>query len=126
MSMLDSLKKYLIQINTKQESSSDSNNNLFKCKNCRLLFVDIRLLKEHQSNCSMQHEMCQVVVNEKAPSELNDCDQNSNQSSCSSTSTNNSTTSGAKIRLFKCSFCKKIYLNKTSFISHTVVCTKTT
>lgn len=70
--------------------------NLYKCKNCKLLFIDIRLLKEHQ----------RLICNKQKNLQLN-----------------NKGSSGEKPdSVFNCKLCKKLLTNKYSFMSHSISC----
>lgn len=103
LSLLDSLKSYMNSLS--DSSTKQTNENILNCKTCRKSFVDIRLLNEHQSNC----EVCQVS-SEKSTRQTTDIAIENHK---------------AKI-IFKCSFCRKMYHDKSEFSSHTIACTKFT
>jgi hypothetical protein len=76
----------------------------FKCSECKLIFVDSLQLHHHQShsiNCSKQIK----VVHDDNPTKLANLSAFIDQQ-----------------KRFQCSFCKNIYLNKFSFLSHVLTC----
>ena len=75
----------------------------FKCNECRLIFIDLKQLQEHQVDHEYQKPVT-LVHDDKAEKLAN------------------LSAYVDKQELFKCSFCKNIYLNKYSFLSHTMLC----
>ncbi len=75
----------------------------FKCNECRLIFIDLKQLNEHQIDHEYQRPV--ILVHDDKPEKLA-----------------NLSAFVDKQEFFKCSFCKNIYLNKYSFLSHTMLC----
>jgi hypothetical protein len=73
----------------------------FKCSECKLIFIDPLQLHEHQSLACKQVKL----VHEDKPEKLA-----------------NLSAYVDKQDKFKCSFCKNIYFNKFSFLSHALLC----
>ena len=69
--------------------------NLFKCNNCKLMFVDKHILIDHRNYCS--YNSASKIYSEQI------CCDNLKE-------------------LFKCSFCDSIYQNKCSYMSHVLLC----
>ena len=93
-----------------QQTSFNENNKYmlkdcryFKCNECRLIFIDLKQLKEHQVDHEYQKPV--ILVHEDKAEKLV-----------------NLSAFVDKQEMFKCSFCKNIYLNKYSFLSHTLLC----
>ena len=105
-SMLDLLKRHLLASNAPGTSAPSpqtvnsyqpSSINLYKCSDCNLMFVDKRLMIEHQ-NLACQDFAANLF------SEFADC-----------------TTVGTN-DLFRCSFCTHSFTNKSFFMSHILRC----
>lgn len=75
----------------------------YKCKECKLIFIDIKQLLEHQ----VDHETQKPVhlVHDDHVEKLQNLSCYIDKQEC-----------------YRCSFCKNIYLNKYSFLSHAMLC----
>ena len=111
--MLQLLKQYLMSQQTEDEiddqhavTNKQSFSSMFKCANCKLLFVDSRLLNEHLNECNVLNttQMSNRFGNEEAVFD----DMNRFSSSKA---------------FFKCKHCKEVYSNKLSYMSHAIMCT---
>ena len=111
--MLQLLKQYLMSQQMEDETddqhvvaNKQSLSSMFKCANCKLLFVDSRLLNEHLNECSVLNTtlMSNRFGNEEAV--IDDMNR----------------FSSGKV-FFKCKHCKEVYSNKLSYMSHAIMCT---
>ena len=93
------------------QSTLNENNNkymlkdcrYFKCSECKLIFIYLKQLNEHRVDHEYQRSVM-LVHDDKAEKLAN------------------LSAYVDKQEMFKCSFCKNIYLNKYSFLSHSMLC----
>jgi hypothetical protein len=97
---LDSLKNYLFELKSGDSNitSRSKSKNIFKCLNCQSLFSDLRKLHQHQDLfCAQKSTSSPNKPNEQ----INSCE---------------------GLPHYKCYFCKIIFHNRLTFMSHTLVC----
>ena len=96
---LDSLKNYLVELKSGDlnKKSKRKPSNIFKCLSCQSLFADLRKLHHHQDF------FC-------------------NKSSLSNSQPNEIISSCESLPQFKCNFCKIIFHNRLTFMSHILMC----
>ena len=98
---LDSLKDYLVEQRTIDSNKAVNTppNNIFKCLSCQSLFADLRKLHEHQDLLCSRTKRPLCGHDSREP--MNALE---------------------GIPCLRCYFCKQTFLNKLTFMSHTLVC----
>lgn len=99
-SVLDSLRKYLIKSNKSEETKANENSLLLKCNECKLMFIDARLLNDHISSaCTVRKS--KYFDLEPENEEVDDLYEST---------------------VLTCKYCKNAYPDKLSFMSHIIIC----
>jgi hypothetical protein len=114
-------RKYLIKTTSTTGNPEHGSDNVFKCRNCKFLFLDVRLLHEHSQTCQIDYSSqdSSVLRNQNRPVLYEHP-----QAKSSALTTATTATSYVDAQsFFTCSFCKQSYPNKLSFVLHAVVCT---
>jgi hypothetical protein len=107
-------RKYLIRSVTTSGDAAYGSDNVFKCRNCKFLFLDVRLLNEHAQTCQIDYNAQSGSYSSNLVHEY----ANGHSDSGDRTATRYVDSHS----VFCCSFCQQRYPNKLSFVLHAVVC----
>jgi hypothetical protein len=111
-----SSRKFLIKTTSTTGNPEHGSDNVFKCKNCRFLFLDTRLLYEHTQTCQIDYNN---QMNAPAAKNRRVLHEHPEPRSATTTTTKSYVDAQS---FYTCSFCKQCYPNKLSFVLHAVVC----